>query len=168
MKKHLIIFLILFASISIRITVLAQDDASASNSSSSDLPQSTFHINLLGLLQFGPVFMYESKMGAGNIYLAPYFRYAYAGVLTHLEWNADYVSPLNIGVGTQIKALSPIGTKNNAVFYGGGIEILVGSANYDIDSQYEKTGEYMGLTQFLLHNLRMVLGVSLYGNLNVG
>ena len=145
MKKHSIFFIILIASVSIGIPMLAQDDASIPGSSSSDLPQSTFHINLLGLLQFGPVFMYESKMGTGNTYLAPYFRYTYAGVLTHLDWDADYVSPLNVGFGMQIKALSPIGTQNNALYYGGGIEIDVGSANYYVDTPFETIEKFIAL-----------------------
>ncbi len=143
--KNFTIILTILVPLFTAIPIFAQDDASIPGGGSSDLPQSAFHINLLGLLQFGPVFMYESRMGAGNTYLAPYFRYTYAGVLTHLDWDADYVSPLNLGFGLQIKGLSPAGSQNNALYYGGGIEIDVGSANYDVDTSSETIEKFIGV-----------------------
>lgn len=146
MKKLSINLIGLIALLFTAIPTLAQDDASIPGSSSSSaLPQSTFHINALGLIQFGPVFMYEARMGTGKAYFAPYFRYTYAGLLTHLDWDADYVSPLNLGFGVQIKTLSPVGGQNNVLYYGGGIEIDVGSANYDVDTQFETIEKFIGL-----------------------
>lgn len=126
--------------------VFAQDDASIpGGGSTASLPQSSFHINPLGLLQFGPVFMYESRMGSGTTYIAPYFRYGYLGLGTHLDWNADFVSPVNLGFGALIKSYSITGDQSNALYYGGGLELYFGSANYDVDTQFETIERYVGL-----------------------
>ncbi len=138
MKKYLIITILLSA-----YGVYGQEDSSVPGETD-DFPKSTFHINPLGLLQFGPIFMYESRLGTGSAYLAPYFRFGYLGVLTHLSWDADKVSPLNLGFGMMFKAYSST-DQGNAIYYGGGLEYSVGQANYDTDTSFETQEKFTGL-----------------------
>ncbi len=104
-----------------------------SRSSSAELPKSTFNINPLGLLQFGPIFQFEAKIG-NNVYLAPHFRYAFAGVLTHLVWTEfEEDSELSAGtaaVGLGIKGFAE--TTGNTWYYGGIADLGWATARYDV------------------------------------
>ncbi|MEO9872361.1 hypothetical protein [Ekhidna sp.] len=79
--------------------------------SSSSFPKSSFNINPLGLLQFGPIFQYETKIGSSS-YLVPYFRYAYAGLATHAVWTGfeedSELSASSAAVGIGIKILHQV------------------------------------------------------------
>lgn len=140
MKKYI---LVLFLTLCMLSYSFAQEDSSIPGGSE-DLPKSTFHINPLGLLQFGPILMYEARIKSSNAYFAPWFRFGYLGVLTHLSWDADEVSPLNLGIGTMIKSYSTTDS-GNAIYYGGGLEYAIGQANYDVDTSFETEEKFTGL-----------------------
>lgn len=114
------------------------------------LHDNAFIINPLGLLQFGPIFQWETKVSS-NTYLVPHFRWGYLGVLTHVDWGMlEYdnaaLSPLNFGFGLGTRAFnqnSPV--KSHAFYYGGLLELSVGKANYGIGFPYETQEKYTGL-----------------------
>ncbi|MDH5379991.1 MAG: hypothetical protein OEW75_04015 [Cyclobacteriaceae bacterium] len=132
MKKLIVIFV----WISMFHLAWAQDDATIPGSksptkSNTDLPKTTFFINPLGILQFGPVFSTEHKLGNSNGYLSPHLRWSYLGVLSHLAWEADYLSPANLGVGLSYRAFIPSSVNNNAFYFGGGLELNREYARFD-------------------------------------
>ncbi|MEP1094242.1 MAG: hypothetical protein ABJG78_03995 [Cyclobacteriaceae bacterium] len=111
-----------------------------SNSSESDFPQSSFNVNPLGFLQFGPIFQYESKIGP-TTYIVPYFRYAFAGVATHLVWTAfeedSELSASTAAVGVGVKSFASSG---DSWYYGGILDFAWATARYDV-SQPDATEE---------------------------
>ncbi|MEM6522939.1 MAG: hypothetical protein AAF693_04070 [Bacteroidota bacterium] len=104
----------------------------------SDLPRASFNINPLGLLQFGPIFQYEAKIGQ-RTYIVPHFRYAYAGLLTHAIWETfDDASELSAGtaaLGVGIKGFAE--TSGNTWYYGGIADLEWGTAQYEIGESFE-------------------------------
>ncbi|MEP5612170.1 MAG: hypothetical protein ABJP45_07965 [Cyclobacteriaceae bacterium] len=108
--------------------------------SESEMPQSSFNVNPLGFLQFGPIFQYESKIGP-TTYIVPYFRYAFAGVATHLVWTAfEEDSELSAGtaaIGVGVKSFASSG---DSWYYGGILDLGWATARYDL-SQIDATEE---------------------------
>lgn len=145
MKKATLLILLM----AIVFTGYAQDDAaipgSGTQKSSGDLPAKTFFINPLGLLQFGPVLSTEKRIGETNGYISPHLRVGYLGVLTHLVWSADYVSPLNLGVGLSYRSMIPNDVNNNLWYLGGGLELNTGSARYDTGTSSETQNDAVGI-----------------------
>ena len=111
---------------------------STKSRNTSDLPRASFNINPLGLLQFGPIFQYEAKIGQ-RTYLAPHFRYAYGGLLTHAVWETfDDASELSAGsaaIGLGIKGFAE--TSGNTWYYGGIADLGWGTAQYEIGESSE-------------------------------
>lgn len=118
----------------------------SAGTSGDELPRSSFNINPLGLLQFGPIFQYEGRVGE-RLYITPYFRYAYAGVLTHLLWTGfeeeSALSPASAGVGFGLKSFAA--STGNTWYYGGALDIHWTKANYDIGEEYETEEKGIGL-----------------------
>ncbi|MCG8389574.1 MAG: hypothetical protein MJA30_28735 [Cytophagales bacterium] len=129
------------------------------------LPKSTFNINALGLIQFGPIFQYEAKIGERS-YIAPHFRYAYAGVLTHLAWTGfdGTLSPSTAALGLGIKSFAE--TTGNTWYYGGILDLQWGTATYDEGELSES--EEVGLTLAVLSNVGYRWRSSRNSYLNVG
>lgn len=113
----------------------------AQNSVQTELPKSGFSLNPLGLLQFGPMLQYESRMGNSSAYLVPHLRLGYLGVLSHLVWTEGeegaILSPLNIGLGLGVRGLTPMSGNNNAMYYGGFMEYSVAKTRFDVGEPYE-------------------------------
>ncbi|MEM8568523.1 MAG: hypothetical protein AAGF85_18835 [Bacteroidota bacterium] len=134
---------------------------------SNDLPRSSFNINPLGLLQFGPIFQYEAKIGE-RTYLAPHFRYAYAGLLTHAVWGTfDEDSELSAGtmaLGIGVKTFAE--TSGNTWYYGGIADLEWGSAQYGIGESFESEEE--GTSLAILSNVGYRWRSSKSSYLNLG
>ncbi len=98
-----------------------------------ELPQSSFNINPVGLLQFGPIFQYEAKVG-GQTYLVPYFRYAYAGLLTHAVWTEfeedDELSPGTLAFGLGVKSFAQ--NEGSSFYYGAFLDFSITNVNYAV------------------------------------
>ncbi|MEP2772568.1 MAG: hypothetical protein ABJH05_10490 [Fulvivirga sp.] len=98
-----------------------------------ELPQSSFNINPLGLLQFGPIFQYEGKVG-GQTYLVPYFRYAYAGLVTHAVWTEfdenSELSPGTFALGLGVKSFAQ--NEGNSIYYGAFLDFSRTKVNYSV------------------------------------
>ena len=74
------------------------------------LPSSALTVNTLGLLQFGPVFQGEFRLGQSKSYIGPSVRLPYLGLLYHLivsDGFVDTVKPAALGIGLQYKYLVP-------------------------------------------------------------
>jgi len=99
-----------------------------------ELPQSSFNINPLGLLQFGPIFQYEGKVG-GQTYLVPYFRYAYAGLLTHAVWTEfdenSELSPGSLAFGLGVKSFAQ--NEGSSIYYGAFLDYSRTKVNYAVE-----------------------------------
>ena len=112
------------------------------------LHSSSFSINPLGLLQFGPMFQWEIKMGS-NYYLVPHFRYGYLGLATHYVATGfeegSKLSPANFGMGAGIRGFSPKKNSNQNLYYGGILEINIGSASYGIGTPYETKSNFSSM-----------------------
>lgn len=127
--------IIIFMALGMTFSTYAQDDAvipgEKNNSQNSELPKTTFLINPLGLLQFGPILSTEHKLGNTNGYIAPHFRWSYLGLLTHVLWGIDggEVTPGSFAVGMGYKNFM-LQDNNNAPYFGGGMEIIREHANY--------------------------------------
>lgn len=100
------------------------------------LPKTTFNINPLGLLQFGPVFQGEFQVTERG-YITPHIRIPYLGVLYHVI-NADddsdevTVSPLALGAGVGYKSFFTPATNRGLWYLGGVAEYSFGSSEgYD-------------------------------------
>lgn len=105
------------------------------------LPKSTTNLNLLGLLQFGPIIQKEYKLGESGLYLFPHLRIGYFGLLSHFVWTEfegdSQMDPINFGIGAGIRRLNFAGSRGN-VWYGGGLlELSRGGSTYDMGSIYE-------------------------------
>jgi hypothetical protein len=128
-----------------------------------------FNINLLGLLQFGPMFQLEARLGNG-LYFFPHFRYGYLGALTHLDWGSfedgTELSPLNLGVGVGLRYFIPVGETGNALYLGGLAEFAIGSAKNDLDEADPLKEEYQGINLFSNFGYRWRYSSGLF--LNVG
>lgn len=77
---------------------------------SKPLPSSTFNINPLGLLQFGPVLQGEFRLGQTRSYIGPSLRIPYLGLLYQLIVSDGFVhtvKPGALGIGLQYKYLVP-------------------------------------------------------------
>ena len=119
--------------------------ASSSVRTGGAMPKSSFNINPLGLLQFGPILQYEGRMSSNSV-IVPYFRYAYLGVLTHLIWTGfdeGTLSPATFGLGMGVKGFSE--EVGNTMYYGGFLDFNVAKANYDVGEYYETQQKYSGL-----------------------
>jgi hypothetical protein len=111
-----------------------KDDDEFSVAEIKPLPLRAFHINALGILQFGPVFQAEYKV-SNQGYIVPHVRLPYLGILYHVI-NADedsdevIVSPLALGIGMGYRHLFP--AQKGAWYTGGVIEYSFGSSKgYD-------------------------------------
>lgn len=103
------------------------------------LPQTTFNINPLGLLQFGPIFQGEFRVNQKG-YFTPHVRIPYLGVLYHVitrdDWSDDVtVSPVALGVGAGYKILFPV--RSGAWYAGGTGEYSFGSSKGNDGSDWE-------------------------------
>ena len=114
------------------------------------LPNSSLNINALGLIQFGPILQYETKL-KDRLYLAPHFRYAYAGVLTHLVWTGfdGELSAGTAAIGVGIKSFAE--EVGNTWYYGGMLDYQWGTASYDVGELSES--EEVGRTLAILSNV---------------
>jgi hypothetical protein len=130
--------------------ILVTGLSEAQDAMKTDLPKSSFSINPLGLLQFGPMLQFESRMGNSSAYLVPHLRLGYLGVLTHVVWTAfednATLSPLNLGLGLGVRALAPMSSNNNAMYYGGFLEYSMAKANYDVGETDETVEKAAMLT----------------------
>ena len=126
--------------------------SAAQDAERSDLPSSTLIINPLGLLQFGPMFQYETRMGNSSAYLVPHLRLGYLGVVTHLLWTGfeddAILSPLNLGVGLGVRGLSTFSTNSNAFYWGGFLEYSIGKARYSV-GEIDETEEISSNLQII-------------------
>lgn len=124
----------------------AQGTLSGKNTRSlAPLGDNSFNFNPLGFLQFGPIIQYEKKISS-NAVVAPYFRYAYLGVLTHLIWTGfddGKLSPATFGLGMGFKGFSA--EAGNSMYYGAFLDYHIAKANYDIGELYETQEKYSGL-----------------------
>ncbi|MGD1841800.1 MAG: hypothetical protein ACFB0B_13025 [Thermonemataceae bacterium] len=99
-------------------------------------PDQSINVNPLGLLQFGPIVQYEHRIGERS-YIVPYFRYAFAGVLTHVIWlsgsavDEGSLSPASAAIGLGFKTFSNPG---NTWYYGGFLDFAWISAEYNPDT----------------------------------
>lgn len=117
------------------VTPAAQE---RTRSTGGELAAKSFNINPLGLLQFGPILQYEIKTSQNAVF-APYFRYAYLGVVSHVLYtgfeDGSSLSPASFGIGAGLKGFStPVG---NSFYYGGFAEFNTAKARYDIGETYE-------------------------------
>jgi len=110
-----------------------ETDQTLEKKESSSLPQTSFNINPLGLIQFGPIFQLEVKV-APRSYLTPHFRYAFAGVLTHAVWTEfEEDSELSAGtaaIGVGLKSFAE--TTGNTWYYGAVVDLGWATARYDV------------------------------------
>lgn len=114
-------------------------------SSGAPLADKSFNFNPLGFLQFGPILQYEKKISSNSV-IAPYFRYAYLGVLTHVVWtgfDGGKLSPATFGLGLGVKGFSQ--ESGNTAYYGGFLDYNVAKANYDVGETYETEEKYAGI-----------------------
>ena len=77
---------------------------------SKPLPSSALNINALGILQFGPIFQGEFRLGQTSSYMGPTVRIPYLGLLYHVIVSNGFehtVSPAALGIGLQYKYLLP-------------------------------------------------------------
>jgi len=122
-------------------TGFSQDDATipgAKTTESNDLPGKTFFVNPLGILQYGPIIGAEFKLGKNsNSYISPHIRWSFLGVLSHVDWNADYLSPANMGIGLSYRMLMPSLSSKNAAYMGIGMEYGKEYARYDTSETEE-------------------------------
>lgn len=114
-----------------------QEEANT-NQENRTLSSLSFNINLLGLLQFGPILQCESRISSKAV-IVPYVRYAFLGLATHLAWTGfsenSSLSPTTIGFGTGIK-----GFKNeygDTFYYAGFLDLNFAKANYEINTPFE-------------------------------
>lgn len=131
-----------------------------------ELPNASFNVNMLGLLQFGPIFQYEGKIGE-RTYIVPYFRYAYAGVVTHLLWTGfdeGRLSPGTAAIGMGLKGFA--NPNGHTWYYGGFLDYHWAKANYDVGEVYEtvEKGTYLSAISNIGHRWRYQNG----SYLNVG
>lgn len=126
-KIHLPVFL---------LCILMISDVNGQVTKENVLPESTFNVNPLGLLQFGPVFQGEFQV-TNRGYITPHIRIPYLGVLYHVI-NADEdseevtVSPLALGVGVGYKSFFASATNKGLWYLGGAGEYSFGSSEgYD-------------------------------------
>ena len=99
---------------------------------SKDLHKSSLSFNLLGLLQFGPIIQYETRISE-NLYLVPHLRIGYAGALTHIIWGSHGGTVIDpaIGAGLGIRSFSPVKNSNGAWYYSGHMELHYTTAQYE-------------------------------------
>lgn len=133
-------------------------------------------INLLGVIQFGPIIQYEFSV-SDNLYLYPSLRIGYLGYLYHVAWgvtssDSDYLTSPCLGLGFGIRGFSP-NPSGGAVYYGGLIEYNTAKAVWsekETDETYEK---YSGLAIMGNFGYRwryesgMFLNVGIYGGPNI-
>ena len=115
------------------------------------LPTSSFNINPLGLFQFGPIFQYEHMIGE-QTYIVPYFRYAFAGVVTHAIWTEfdedSKLSPGSAALGLGVKSFA---TDDDSWYYGGFLDFSWTKATYSvgfIDETEEKASNLGVISNF--------------------
>ncbi|MGK6352185.1 hypothetical protein [Parapedobacter sp. DT-150] len=107
----------------------------ASTDGSNPLPRRTFNFNPLGLLQFGPIVQWEFKLNRQG-YLVPHVRIPYLGVLYHvINWDAESVSPVALGVGAGYKTLFPV--TRGAWYLGGVLDYSFGSSTGNDNGSWE-------------------------------
>lgn len=120
-------------------------DTPRANINLGQLADKSFNFNPLGFLQFGPIIQYEKKVSPNSV-VAPYFRYAYLGVLTHLAWTGfddGKLSPATFGVGLGLKGFSE--EVGNTMYYGGFLDYNIAKANYGVGDTDETQEKYAGL-----------------------
>lgn len=111
-------------------------------------PKSSFNLNLLGLIQFGPILQQEIQIG-NSLYFTPHLRLGYLGVLSHAVWtefdDKSKMDPLNFGLGMGLRQLTFSGAKSNAMYFGGFVEYSVGGSTYDIgtNGETDERGSYL-------------------------
>ena len=114
------------------------------------LPKASIQVNPLGLLQFGPIIQYETRISDKG-YLVPYFRYAFAGLLTHVVWTGlggdDYLSPASAALGLGLRNFAQ--PNGHSWYYSVLADLSWTTANYDVGWQYE--------TQEKATNLALIL-----------
>lgn len=98
---------------------------------SKPLPQRTFNVNPLGVLQLGPIVQGEFRMGESNGYLVPHIRIPYLGLLYHViavdDWSdGGTASPVALGLGVGYKTLFPL--PRGAWYWGGAMDYSFGSS----------------------------------------
>ncbi len=129
------------------------------------LPDRSLNINALGLIHFGPILQYEIKL-KDRLYIAPHFRYAYAGLLTHLAWTGfdGELSANTAAIGVGIKSFAE--NYGNTWYYGGALDYQWGSATYDAGELSESKEK--GRTIAILSNVGYRWRSSKSTYLNVG
>ncbi len=123
----------------------SQSSAGAKDVNLATLPDGSFNFNPLGFLQLGPIIQYEKRMSTNTVF-APYFRYAYLGLLTHIIWTGfddGRLSPATFGIGAGVKGFAE--EAGNSMYYGAFLDYNVAKANYDIGEYYETQEKYSGL-----------------------
>ena len=119
-------------------TATAQDDGKP-------LPNFTVNVNVLGLLQMGPIIQTEFRAGQSKGYVTPYLRLPYAGLLYQAiasEGFENKVSPAALGLGLQYKVLVP--KKIGAWYFSGGVDYSFG-ATKDDEGLWEGKHSYMAV-----------------------
>ncbi|MEQ8904435.1 hypothetical protein [Ekhidna sp.] len=102
--------------------------------------ENSFNVNPLGFLQFGPIFQYEVAL-SDRTYIVPYFRYAFAGVVTHAAWTGfEEDSELSAGTAALGLGLKSYAQDGNSMYYGGFLDFSWGTARYDV-SEIDATEE---------------------------
>ena len=147
MRTLLVSILFIFAVLSSH----AQDEGSIPGGGNSirGLPKTTASINVLGLLQFGPILQTEIRLGQSPIYLSPHFRYQYLGLATHLFFAQNdftFVAPDNYGAGVSLRVLFDNDNSSNVGYFGFGLEYNQGtSKRLPNDPDFEETEFFQGL-----------------------
>lgn len=104
-----------------------------------DLHKNAFILNLLGILQFGPILQLETAIGE-NVYLTPHLRIGNAGFLTYVVWDMleaenSRLSGIGMGYGIGIKTFKP--TSTGGLYFGGGMEYSTNKAIWSEGKDWE-------------------------------
>ena len=130
--------------------------------------QSEFEINILGLLQFGPIFSYDFNVAA-DIMVGTHLRLQGIGVLYQLIASKafeDFAAPWSFALGFQMKYLFPNTLSNNRMFMGFFADFGLGWTSGDFDTSWEWKGNHANLVIALQYGYRWRYPSGFY--LNVG
>lgn len=107
------------------------------------LPHRAISLNVAGFLQMGPVLQLEQRIVKSNIYLAPYVRYPYAGLIYQIYATEQFekkISPATAGIGLQFRAYKA--TKMGAWYGGLGTDYSFGKTRSK-DNAWVRQQEYL-------------------------
>ena len=138
------------------------------NVAKTPIGQTEFEINILGLLQFGPIFSYDLKI-ADDIMVGGHLRLQGIGVLYQLIASKafeDFAAPWSFALGFQMKYLFPNTLSNNRMFMGFFADFGLGWTSGDFDTSWEWKGNHGNLVIALQYGYRWRYASGFY--LNVG